>query len=382
MLAAWLLLACTPEPEPIDLPEDPSLRAAPVGVRTVQARGQHLEVFYPAAESERTTATENVSFAEFIPSSVIDKIGEVDLPDINAGAVRDGEPRLPDDPYPVVLFSHGFGGMRTQSLDYAAHLASRGYVVVAVDHPGRMANDLLPCVFDPPLDDCDLSGVGEDPAPEDLDDAIVWLQEQQGDESSFLFERLDLDTLGLSGHSAGGQTTATYGSEDTRFKALLVMGNLTTPTRAAPTLLMGGTCDVYLASSDAGALTATPEANLTAARAAITDGRVARFTAAGHLIFSDLCELELSTFIDDRLANREDVNATYIDMLRQLASDGCPGAAVDPLLAAEADCAEGFGDLRQAQLAARGLATVFFDVELKGEGDGLDAQSFEEVTVE
>lgn len=383
MLAVFLLLACTEEPEPIELPDDPSVRAAPVGVRTVRARGQTFEVFYPAADEEQSSATQNFTYGEFIPSSVTDRIGDVDLPVINARAVRDAKSRLPDEPYPAIVFSHGFGGMRTQSLDYAAHLASRGYVVLAIDHPGRMAGDLLPCVFSPPLDDCDLTAVGgDDPAPEDIDDALVWLDDEVHDESSFLFERVDMGLMGLSGHSAGGATTADLGSDDTRFDALLIMGNLSLPTRTVPTLMMGGTCDSYMASSDGGALTATPEDNLDAARASITDGRIAKFTGGGHLIFSDLCDLELGSFIEDRLAHRDDVNATYLDLLTQLATNGCPGEAVDPLLAEIDDCVEGYGDLALAQVGVRGLATVFFDVELKGEGDGLDAQSFEEVSVE
>jgi predicted dienelactone hydrolase len=50
--------------------------------------------------------------------------------------------------WPLVLFSHGFGGARWQSSFLTEHLASRGYVVVAPDHPENNIED----------------GVDEDPA--------------------------------------------------------------------------------------------------------------------------------------------------------------------------------------------------------------------------
>ena len=39
-----------------------------------------------------------------------------------------------DGIFPIILFSHGLGGMRTQNTIQAEALASRGYVVVSTDH--------------------------------------------------------------------------------------------------------------------------------------------------------------------------------------------------------------------------------------------------------
>ena len=41
---------------------------------------------------------------------------------------------------PVVVFSHGLGGSRRGAVYYAEHLASHGYVVVMVQHPGSDAS--------------------------------------------------------------------------------------------------------------------------------------------------------------------------------------------------------------------------------------------------
>ena len=51
-------------------------------------------------------------------------------------ALRDAAPDPAGGPYPLVIFSHGLGGLRLQSLFYTEHLASYGFVVIAVDHPG------------------------------------------------------------------------------------------------------------------------------------------------------------------------------------------------------------------------------------------------------
>ncbi len=44
-------------------------------------------------------------------------------------------------PFPVVVFSHGFSGARWQSLFLTEDLASRGYIVVAPDHPNNNLED-------------------------------------------------------------------------------------------------------------------------------------------------------------------------------------------------------------------------------------------------
>ena len=57
-------------------------------------------------------------------------------------AVRDAVPV--SGKFPVVLFSHGLGGFRAQSVFLCEHLAKRGYIVVAPDHRGSCAYDLAP----------------------------------------------------------------------------------------------------------------------------------------------------------------------------------------------------------------------------------------------
>jgi dienelactone hydrolase len=360
-----LLLACTPAeetptPEPLNLPADPAETGVPVGVTTIETDGVTAEVWYPASEST-TGATEEPDFDQFLPDTFTAHVGDVSFPTFDSGAVRDAPLRVPEAPYPVVVFSHGFGGMRLQSIDYAVHLASRGYVVVAADHPGRMMGDVLPCLFSPPLDGCDLSGFGgEDPAVEDVDALLAWI-----DAPGAPFDgALDTAHIGLSGHSAGAGTTVTAGDAEARFSALLPMAGYGAPSRDVPTLLMGGTCDSFALDAES-----------QAARDELADGALVRILDAGHLAFSDLCALDLAGSADEWLAGRDDLNPTFYDLLLQLATDGCPDAAKPQ---SDICDASDFLPLETSAPIIRHYATVFFDQELKGEGGGVTGDVFPE----
>ncbi|MCC6803728.1 MAG: hypothetical protein IT319_12665, partial [Anaerolineae bacterium] len=62
---------------------------------------------------------------------------------VTGSALRDAEVDPSGGPYPLVIFSHGNGGMRFQSLFFTERLASYGFIVMAVDHPDDTALDAL-----------------------------------------------------------------------------------------------------------------------------------------------------------------------------------------------------------------------------------------------
>src|SRR5215510_4504807 len=51
---------------------------------------------------------------------------------LDSPARRDATP-APGGPWPLVVFSHGYGGIRFQSFFLTEHLATRGFVVIAPD---------------------------------------------------------------------------------------------------------------------------------------------------------------------------------------------------------------------------------------------------------
>lgn len=107
-----------------------------------------------------------------------------------------------DSPRNVLLFSHGYGGIRWQSPFLGDHLASHGWLVVAPDHT---ANTFF---------DNDDSRIDELVVrrPADLADAFDWLVAQSDDPSSPLAGCVDgAAGYAVSGHSFGGYTAYAAG---------------------------------------------------------------------------------------------------------------------------------------------------------------------------
>src|SRR5439155_87759 len=85
------------------------------------ARRVTIEVYYPSTPAA----------VAGVPHDVAEVLG---IPVATTPAFRNVA-RAPG-PFPLVLFSHGNGGIRFQSLFLCAHLASHGYVVASPDHRG------------------------------------------------------------------------------------------------------------------------------------------------------------------------------------------------------------------------------------------------------
>ena len=81
-----------------------------------------LEVWYPAQ------APKDAAMATYKDVTRLQKPFE-----LQGAAYRDA-PALESGNFPLILFSHGFTGYRTQMFYLGEHLASHGYVVVGIDH--------------------------------------------------------------------------------------------------------------------------------------------------------------------------------------------------------------------------------------------------------
>lgn len=110
------------------------------------------------------------------------------LPVLQGQAVSDAPPA--EGSFPLVVFSHGLGGFRFQSLFLMEHLASFGFVVIAADHPGSTIVDdsQIPLNYaQRPFDMLRLI----DHAPQ-INDELAAI--------------IDMDRIALAGHSFGGYT--------------------------------------------------------------------------------------------------------------------------------------------------------------------------------
>jgi dienelactone hydrolase len=191
----------------------------PVGVRTQtltdsrRDRSLPIEIWYPATDAYRG---QDVSAAtcdryELLPG----------FPAPTQDAVRDAAPR--SGRYPLVVFSHGFGGHRRQSTFLCTHLASHGYLAVATDHTGNTVIDVMQMVLQvqsgaPVPDIIDMLAPFIDARPADVQ---FLLDRLLGGSAADLAPLIDRERIGMSGHSFGGWTTLMAAGRDRRIRAAL-----------------------------------------------------------------------------------------------------------------------------------------------------------------
>lgn len=95
-------------------------------------RRLRLEVWYPARLRARERAV--TTYSDVLGSG----LGNPERPlrpfTFSGRAARGALPRLDGGPYPLVIVSHGYPGSRVLMTYLTENLASKGYVVVAIDH--------------------------------------------------------------------------------------------------------------------------------------------------------------------------------------------------------------------------------------------------------
>ncbi|WP_424892102.1 alpha/beta hydrolase family protein [Streptomyces sp. XH2] len=133
---------------------------------------------------------------------------------------------------PVVLYSSGLGDPRTWNTTLVEELASRGYVVVTIDHTydssevllpgGRLAESVLPELAGAPVADVDAAlrkavkaRVDDTRFVLDTLGSARWRR----DLPRGLGDAVDLRRVGMAGQSAGGFTAAQALHDDRRLKA-------------------------------------------------------------------------------------------------------------------------------------------------------------------
>lgn len=225
----------------IDLirPDAPELSAhgdLPIGVRTIEVtnpgqpdivamaaggearydRSLTLEVWYPAADGTGNEGTYRAYLRD----------GETEVT-LTGRAVRDAEPAA-DGPYPLVIVSHGYPGNRFLMSHLTENLATKGYVVVSIDHADSTYNDQ--------------AAFGSTLVNRSLDQIFVLneIERLHGEDGDFLSGLVDTQNTGLVGYSMGG-----YGA------IITAGGGVTEAAVGYPNLTPAGTLAVHQAGSNA-----------------------------------------------------------------------------------------------------------------------------------
>lgn len=279
----------------------------PVGVLTLEGAGGPVEVWYPAPDGAGQGQPREVyDLRDWLPAEEQDKVPEDAPTTFETGAFRGLEAR--QGRWPVVLFSHGFAGYRLQSTFLTTHLASWGFVVASAEHEERW----LPTILEGDLGQL---GMGDDAAV--LSGALEALEAADADPNAALYERVDTQRVGLTGHSAGGRAILEV-SGDERYGPLVALtpavrsfDGSEAPAAQGSQLLISGSRDRLTRASDIEAYyaeQAAPRAYL-------------RIEGAGHLAFTDICVIGRRR--GGILQIAEDAGLEVPLTVKALARDGC-----------------------------------------------------------
>jgi predicted dienelactone hydrolase len=185
-----------------------------------------VEVWYPAThEADAAARACIVDFIHYGWAPLVEQVFGLLLPEeelaylhLPTGSVPDAPLDRDHGPYPLVVFSHGNGGVRFQNHTLACHLASHGYIFVAPDHTENAAFAALPdhlVIYDPigmPKSFID--------RPLDLEFILDRLLEKNAAGSGDLLEgAIDEQRISAVGHSFGGLPVMLLAQFDPRIRA-------------------------------------------------------------------------------------------------------------------------------------------------------------------
>ncbi len=281
-----------------------------VGFRTIQildtARNRPLDVtvWYPIAPG--TTGTP-ARYA-LLPTTYTD----------SKVAIADA-PIVAEDKLPLLIYSHGSGGLNFISAFITEHLASEGFIVIAANHTGNTAIDNFVNAM-VSQDQNDMN------RPADITAEIDGMLARSADANDPFHNKVDADRIGLFGHSYGGYTAlATVGGHSTslgstvpdkRIKATIGLAPYTlrlTPAELAavdvPTMMLVGTKDIT-----------TPAATNAEVAFQSISGRpsvLVEMTDAAHQSFTDVC-----AYLDE-IPKLPQAPQAVVDVIRKQATEGC-----------------------------------------------------------
>lgn len=256
------------------VPEDSALAGPwPVGARTVKVGELTAEVWYPAEPgSDAGVDAVRYDIRTALPDAEQGKVPDAKNPWQDCDCHRDLPIDAAHGPYPAVVFVHGTAGFRSQSLELVTHWASRGFVVIAADHPGLWLKDLLGSI-------CGVNAPAQ-ALSADISDLVGAIKAPVGD-LAFLQDHVDGGRIGMAGHSAGGGAIKSFGAVA---QVLIPMAAAGVDAGAAlkSTLVLGAQADKVVAYSGQQSGYASSPARK----------RLVGIANSGHLAFSSLCSLK------------------------------------------------------------------------------------------
>ena len=204
-------------------------------------RKMMIQLWYPANNNSQNKASPYIDHIDLRAQAIGDRVG---LPSfmldhlnlVKTHSFIEASPIESKELFPLIIFSHGLGGMRNQNTVLMEELASTGYAVAAMDHP----YDANMTIF-PPNSEASAERIADyrSAIPEGTADSI-WLKirnrqldtriadvlfilQQLETVDTPLLSRINFQQIGIAGHSFGGATAVLSTMQDHRFKAAVAL---------------------------------------------------------------------------------------------------------------------------------------------------------------
>ena len=281
-----------------------------VGVRTLQLDDDHkTEVFYPATAGATNGKSEVVydmtyalgdSLAGMVPETLKMPYEVPAFRDVRAAA---------KGKFPVVVYSHGYGGWRTINATMLANIASWGFIVASTDKPDQRFEAVFLNVarpdWDPDVDAVLMSAT--------LDRII-----DEGKDGGILAGAVDAGHVAAMGHNSGGGDSYSMVRNDDRVD-VGISWNYTFSEDV-------GNKPFMIIAADGDPVTPRVDADF----AKLTGpSRLVQLANSGHMVPTDICDGLLSP--DGLLSRLDKSNFRLPPVIDDVIRNGCePGDLAVP----------------------------------------------------
>lgn len=277
----------------------------PYAAGTIQydVGGDAVVVWYPVAKPKVVGLQRYTYHLRAWVPAVIRRVIPPSFPD---GVTEDAFSGVPvaTGSFPVVMFSHGYGGYPEQSTFLTAHLATWGMIVVAADQRSRD----LSAVFSGHVSQVEpKTDVSEQLA------ALAYVKKLDTTEGSLLFGHVDSAKVASLGHSAGGGTAVLLAAADPAIRGWIALAGVpvTPPTTPVPSLMISGSLDKTVPTSTVRTFYNSVGGDKTLL---VIDGY-------GHNVFDDICTINHAH--GGVVGAVKQLHLPVPTSLLQLATDGC-----------------------------------------------------------
>ncbi len=264
--------------------------------------GDPVVVWYPAPKSSAAGRQRYTYHLRAWVPAAIRNIIPASFPD---GVTEDAYQGVPvaSGSYPVVLFSHGYGGYPEQSTFLTAHLATWGMIVVAPDQVDRDLSAVI-------------GGGGSAATPDDVPEQLAALAyvRQLGQTPATLFTgHVKSSEVATLGHSAGGGTAVQVAAADPAVRGWIALAGVPArpPSVPVPSLMVSGSRDRTVPTSTV----------RTFYRSVGGHKALVVIDGYGHNVFDDVCTVNHAH--GGVVAAVKELHLPVPPGLLQLATDGC-----------------------------------------------------------